>query len=136
VDLDSLSRSWAQALAKAPLILPDAHKAFATVEEDAKKIANIVLSATARDLDERLTYMNYAMETLAGRLAKLRRIMNEPAEDLSHIGVIADDPLSEDEDEDEYGGEDVEEELMVDLLVADLLHERNADDIIGDEDID
>jgi hypothetical protein len=138
-ELDDLSKAWAQALAMAPRILPNSHEQFAAAEEKAKEIANNVLTLPTDNVDEALARMDHAMETLAGRLAKLRQVVYRDMTDSAllsqaefpHVGIIEDDEFSAREEEDVDVDVDVDEELMIDILMADMVHE---DEVPGNED--
>ena len=82
--------------------------------------------------------MDLAIETLAQRLAGLRRVVYPQSADSvhctdgesAHVGIVQDDGFNNyDQDKEE----DNVDELMVDILVADLLQGSNAEDDLADE---
>jgi hypothetical protein len=139
-ELDDLSKAWAQALAMAPRILPNSHEQFAAAGEKATEIATNVLTLPTDNVDEALERMDHAMETLAGRLAKLRRVVYHdmtdsaplPKAEFPHVGIVEDDEFTVREEEEDVDV-DVDEELMIDILVADMVHETNEEKVFNEE---
>jgi hypothetical protein len=141
-ELDDTSKAWSQALAKVPLVLPNSHMEFAAAEQEAKQIANAVLTLPTGSIDETLARMDWAMQSLAGRLARLRRVVcpdgtesaSLPDSESGHIGVVADDgAMMDDNEEDQYNDEIVDEKLIVDILVDDILQESKANNMVEEE---
>ena len=136
--LDAMTKAWSQALSKAPLVLPHAQQQFIAAEQEASQIANAVLTLPTGSVDEQLARMDLAIETLAQRLAGLRRVVYPQSADsmqctdgeFEHVGIIQDDGFDTNDQDEE---EDTVDDLMVDILVADLLQGSNAEDDLAEE---
>jgi hypothetical protein len=137
-DLDDLSKGWLQALAIAPRVLPNPRERFAAAEQEGKKIADNVLRLPTANVDEALARMDHNMGILAERLATLRRAVyhDTTPSASSNIGVVEEDEFALSDDDDDVDDDvdvDVDEKLMIDILVADILHEKKEEEAFEDE---
>jgi hypothetical protein len=139
-DLDDHSKAWVQALAMAPRLLPNSHAQFAAAEEEGKEIANNVLTLPTANVDEALARMDHTMGILAERLARLRRVVYHdptdtapPSLEVAHVGVVEEDEFASNDEDDVDVDVDVDEKLTVDILVADILHEKKEQELSEDE---